>query len=113
MGEDGHLGPVTCREVRVPLDEVADLADDLIGGPVAVLDMAGARVGGFGERHYEWRLTARALIAQEAAEALEQARVLLLDGLDEQRAPRQMWRLRAGELCPQGQGRGEVPGPAV
>jgi hypothetical protein len=120
MGEDGHLGPVTCRPVVVSLDEAGDLADSLIGGPLVTLDMAGAREGFLSDWHFLWRLTARGLVEAEALAGLEQARLLLLDGLDEQIAFRQVWRLCAGELSPatlppvpQGQGPGGVPGPAV
>ena len=100
MGEDGQLGPVTCRAVLVTCDQALDLASPLIGGPVVTLDLAGARLGFMSEFHYQWRLSVRALIEAEAREALGQARLLLLDGLGEcGPVLRQQWRLRDGQLC--------------
>ena len=58
----------------------------------------------------------RCLVTRTAAPAPGagvDTRRLLLDDLDEQRAPRQIWRLRDSELCPQAGALRSLPRPAA
>ena len=105
LGWDGTSGVTDFEAVDVPLDEAADLADQLLGGPAVhitprpwlVRDMTG-----HGIMVCEWRLHVRAFILEEAWDAVDEVLLLLLGRLDElqDRLPR-TYRFQLGELVPQ------------
>ena len=92
----GHLsGPLNFQSVNVSLDEAADLADDLAGGPRVSI---APRSGHYGVT-YSWSLSVRGFTEVDAYEALYAAAHLLGPMLPSLSLAA-VYRLCDGELVP-------------
>jgi hypothetical protein len=101
LGPDGRMdGPMTFMPVAVDVDEAADLADDLLGGPLVCIALQSQKQPLLGSAVIRWwALRVRAFIETDAYEALYEAERLLSGTIQAVTSPL-LFRLRDGELVP-------------
>ncbi len=91
------LGPGV-RDAEIPVDDAADIADDLGGGPYVLVSPREFRLNRAGVPVMTWDVWVMAFIVEEAAGVLGELEQMIEDGRWEPGPVPALYRLRCGEL---------------